>query len=61
MDIYRTLHTSLSFFRNVFKEALCEVAPLKQKYIRTNNGFFMNKDITKVIMKRTRLRNKYLN
>ena len=50
MGIYRTLHTSLSFFRNVFKKALGKVAPLKQKYIRTNNGFFMNKDITKVIM-----------
>ena len=45
---------------NVCKEALDKLAPLKQKYIRASNGPFMNKDITKAIMKRTRLRNNYL-
>ena len=45
---------------NVCKQALDKVAPLKQKYIRANNGPFMNKDITKAIMKRTRLLNNYL-
>ena len=52
--------TSLSSFRNVCKEALSKVVPLKQKYIRVNNGPFMNKHITKTIMKRIRLRNNYL-
>ena len=52
--------TSLSSFRNVCKEALSKVAPLKQKYIRVNNGSFMNKHITKTIMKRITLRNNYL-
>ena len=52
--------TSLRSFTNVFKEALDKVALLKQKYIRANNGPFMNKGITKAIMKRTRLKNSYL-
>ena len=41
---------------NVCKEALDNVASLKRKYIRVNNGPFMKKDIKKAIMKRTRLR-----
>ena len=45
---------------NVCKEAMDKVALLKQKYIKTNNGPFMNKDITKAIMKLTRLRKNYL-
>ena len=52
--------TSLSSFMSVCKEALDKVVPLKQKYIRANNGLFMNKDLTKAIMKRTRLSNNYL-
>ena len=45
---------------NVCKEALLKVAPVKQKYIRANNGPFMNKDGTKAIIKRTSLRINYL-
>ena len=45
---------------NVCKEALAKVVPLKQNYIRANNGWSMNIDITKAIMKRKRLRNNYL-
>ena len=36
------------------------MAPLKQKHIRTNQPPFMNKDIHKAIMTRTRLRNRFL-
>ena len=36
------------------------MAPLKQKHIRTNHPPFMNKDIHKAIMTRTRLRNRFL-
>ena len=36
------------------------MAPLKQKHIRTNQSPFMNKDIHKAIMTRTRLRNRFL-
>ena len=40
----------------VYKKALDKEMPLKQKYIRANNGRFMNKDITKSIMKRTKVK-----
>ena len=36
------------------------MAPIKQKCIRGNQSPFMNKDIPKVIMTRTRLRNRFL-
>ena len=42
------------------KEALNKVAPLKEIYFRASNDLFINKGITKTIMKWTRLRNNYL-
>ena len=45
---------------NVCQETLDKVAPLKQKYIKENSEPFINKDITKAIVKRTRLMNNYL-
>ena len=39
---------------------LNKMAPTKQKHIRGNQSPFMNKDIHKVIMTRTRLRNRFL-
>ena len=33
---------------------------MKKKYIRGNNALFMNKTLSKEIMKRSNLRNKYL-
>ena len=36
------------------------MAPLNQKLIRGNQSLFMNKDIHKAIMTRTRLRNRFL-
>ena len=36
------------------------MAPIKQKHIRGNQSPFMNKDIHKAIMTRTRLRNRFL-
>ena len=53
----------MSSFINVRKEALDKVYKnYKNIYIcvRPNNGPFMNKDITKAIMKWTRLKNNYL-
>ena len=37
------------------------MAPIKQKHVRGNQSPFMNKDIPKAIMTRTRLRNSFLN
>ena len=49
---------------NSFKETILSVfskyAPIKKKYIRANEAPFMTKNLHKEIMKRSRLRNKYL-
>ena len=47
-------------FLGVCKEALNIYAPLKKKYIRGNNYPLMNRILSKEIMKRSRLRNKFL-
>ena len=44
-------------FLDVCKEALNMYAPLKKKYIRGNNSPFMNRILSKEIMKRSILRN----
>ena len=36
-------------------------APLKKRYVRANQSPFLNKKLSKEIMKRPRLRNKFLN
>ena len=50
---------------DIFKTTLNEVVqrhdPIKQRYIRANQAPFINKKINKEIMKRSRLRNKFLN
>ena len=47
-------------FLNIFIDILNKHAPMKQKYLRANQGRFMTKDLHKAIMKRSRLRNKFL-
>ena len=41
-------------------QTLGKMAPIKQKHTRGNQSPFMNKDIHKAIMTRTRLRNRFL-
>ena len=45
---------------DVYKESLICNAPLKKKYIRGNNSPFMNRILSRKMMKRSRLRNKFL-
>ena len=50
-------------FLNLWKtctDTLNKHAPRKQKTIRGNQSLFINKEISKAIMKRTELRNKFL-
>ena len=47
-------------FLNIFIEVLTKHAPMKQKYLRANQGRLMTKKLHKAIMKRSRLRNKFL-
>ena len=47
-------------FMNICKATLDKFVPLKQKYVRSNHSPFLNKEILKAIMNRTRLRRKFL-
>ena len=47
-------------FESIFMEELDKHAPMKEKYVRANNAPFMTKVLSKAIMNRSRLRNKYL-
>ena len=47
-------------FLNIFIEVLNKHAPMKQKYLTANHGRFMTKNVHKTIMKRSRLRKKFL-
>ena len=47
-------------FENIYMNVLNKHAPLRQKTVRANESPFMNKVLKKAIMKRSRLRNKYL-
>ena len=42
------------------KDAFDIRVPIKHKYLRSNQSPFMNKEISKAIMNRTRLRNRFL-
>ena len=47
-------------FYKVCTEVLNQHAPHKKKYVRGNNKRFMNRALSKAIMQRTKLRNKFL-
>ena len=47
-------------FLNIFIEVINKHAPIKEKYLRSNQGRFITKNLHKAIMKRSRLRNKFL-
>ena len=44
----------------IFQEILQKHAPLKSKEVRGNHAFFMNEELSKLIINKSRLRNKYL-
>ena len=48
-------------FKQIVDNTLEKYAPLKKRYVRANQAPFINKKINKEIMKRSRLRNKFLN
>ena len=48
-------------FKRIVDKTLDKYAPIKKLYVRKNQAPFMNKRINKEIMKRSRLRNKFLN
>ena len=50
---------SFSNFINTSKAVLDKLLPKKKKYVRGNQSSFMNKTLSKAIMLRTNLRNKF--
>ena len=56
MDLETTDYTT---FQNTFMSILENHAPSKEKLVRANNAPFMNKTLSKAIMTRSQLRNKY--
>ena len=48
-------------FKTALDEAIQRRAPIKKRFVRANQVPFINKNINKEIMKRSRLRNKFLN
>ena len=47
-------------FLNIFMKVLNTYAPIKEKYLRANQGEFITKKLNKAIITRSRLCNKYL-
>ena len=48
-------------FKTALDEAIQRHAPIKKRYVRANQAPFINKKINKEIIKRSRLRKKFLN
>ena len=51
---------SVDVFKMTFLNALNSFAPVKEKYLRANHSKFVNKELSKAIMLKTKLRNKFL-
>ena len=58
--VFSDIDNTFQSFLNACLGALNSQAPIKQKYIRANQAPFMNKELNKAVMDRSRLRNKYL-
>ena len=53
-------YTDLRTFKETVFNIFNKYAPIKRKYVRANEAPFMTKELQKAIMKRSRLRNKFL-
>ena len=53
-------NTPYETFSNIFIDILNLHAPLKKKYLRANHSKFISKELSKEIMLRSKLRNKFL-
>jgi hypothetical protein len=59
LDTINLEHITYDDFHTAFMSTLENHAPLKEKLVRANNAPFMNKELSKAIMKRSQLRNMY--
>ena len=60
LNIYDIHRMNCYEFENILMTILNIHAPLRKQYLRSNNAPFMNKLLSKAIMVRSRLRNKFL-
>ena len=58
--MYKSNKDMYSVFTNVFISVVNKYAPLKSRTIRGNQGPFMNRELSKAIMNRSRVKNRYL-
>ena len=56
---YQIQEITYDEYKEVFMNILSKHAPIKRKLIRANNAPFMNKELSKSVMIRSRLRNKF--
>ena len=56
----RSSEADLGFFKDSFFHIFNKHAPIKKKYVRANEAPFLTKELHVAIMKRSRLRNKFL-
>ena len=56
-----SLTLNYDIFKNVCMDVVNKHAPLKKNYIRVNHAEYMDKELSHAFMKRSKLRNDYLN
>ena len=59
-EMYKSNNDMYSTFSDVFRSVLDRHALLKRKTIRGNQGSFMTKQLSKAIVNRSKLRNRYI-
>ena len=60
LPLTNTWNNDKSSFMDIYMRSLDNHTPLKKKYIRCNHLSFMIKELPKVIMHRSKLRNNFL-
>ena len=59
-NTYNNNNINYNLFESIFMLLLNKHAPIREKYVRANNAPFMNKILSKAVMNRSRLRNRFL-
>ena len=60
LNDFNTDDITVDIFKITFLNVLQKFAPLKKKYLRANHSRFVNKELNKATMQRSRLCNAYL-
>ena len=60
LNDFNTDDIAVDIFKMTFLNVLNKFAPLKKKYLRANHSRFVNKELNKALMLRSRLRSEYI-